>query len=367
MKLVENVVYLLGAGFSQPVGLPLIGNFLEKAKDLEQAEPGKHNLRKIIEAVGEMHATRTHCKANFEDIEEVLSVLEMQAITGRQASSISPEDFTAFIRTVIGAYTPEIELPEGLAETGRWGADQVTPDDCLVARGSVYRHHVPFVVGLLGFRIVSPGKGEQWLYYEPQRERERRYNVVTLNYDLVIERCLQHLGRFLRDRSGVRSAEEELEIIHLHGSIAHGPSIVPPTSLKALHPGLRKMWRRALTLLAEANHIRILGYSLPDNDSYIRYLLKAAACEAQNLKRIDVLCLDDNDGTVKKRYDGLFESRGYQFINGRVETYLMSCMSRAGASGWTNAHGANYWDGTLLDRRHERALVDAGPDLFSES
>ena len=38
----ENVVYLLGAGFSAPLGLPVMDNFLEKSKDLYQKDPQKY-------------------------------------------------------------------------------------------------------------------------------------------------------------------------------------------------------------------------------------------------------------------------------------------------------------------------------------
>jgi hypothetical protein len=96
---------------------------------------------------------------------------------------------------------------------------------------------------------------------------------------------------------------------------------VPPTWNKALHPESIPAWRRAFKILKEANHIRIIGYSLPTADSYVKYLLKAAAIEAPHLKSIDVLCLD-GDGKVKSRFDEFITFYKYRFVNGSALDYL---------------------------------------------
>lgn len=69
--------------------------------------------------------------------------------------------------------------------------------------------------------------------------------------------------------------------------------------------------------------MRILGYSLPESDSYIKYLLRAAivASPYQHLKTIDVLCRD-SDGTTRKRYDAFIRFPGYRFKAATVEEYL---------------------------------------------
>ena len=39
----DKIVYLLGAGFSAPLGLPLVSNFISKSKDLYFEQPGKYS------------------------------------------------------------------------------------------------------------------------------------------------------------------------------------------------------------------------------------------------------------------------------------------------------------------------------------
>jgi len=45
----EKVVYLLGAGFSAPLGLPVMSNFLEKSKDIYFADPQPNLILARIE------------------------------------------------------------------------------------------------------------------------------------------------------------------------------------------------------------------------------------------------------------------------------------------------------------------------------
>ena len=77
-----------------------------------------------------------------------------------------------------------------------------------------------------------------------------------------------------------------------------------------------------------ANHLRIFGYSLPDSDLNVRYLLKAAALDSFHLKTIDVVCLSPDD-SVKRRYDSFIDHPGYRFRNADVAKYLNSITAHA--------------------------------------
>ncbi len=51
----ENIVYLLGVGFSAPLGLPVMGNFLEKGRDLYFTDQKKYkNFEKIESLLREL-------------------------------------------------------------------------------------------------------------------------------------------------------------------------------------------------------------------------------------------------------------------------------------------------------------------------
>ena len=48
----ENVVYILGVGFSAPLGLPVISNFLEKAHDIYEEHREEYpNFEKVFQSI----------------------------------------------------------------------------------------------------------------------------------------------------------------------------------------------------------------------------------------------------------------------------------------------------------------------------
>ena len=44
----KNVVYFIGAGFSVPAGLPVISNFLFRARDQYFSDPHKYSYFKVV-------------------------------------------------------------------------------------------------------------------------------------------------------------------------------------------------------------------------------------------------------------------------------------------------------------------------------
>jgi hypothetical protein len=111
----------------------------------------------------------------------------------------------------------------------------------------------------------------------------------------------------------------------LHGSVSDC-KIVPPTWNKSIDPHIKDAWVLASNVLARAHHIRILGYSLPENDNYFKYLLKYSALRSQNLKSIHVLC-KDQDKIVEDRYQRFIPSfQGFKFLNVSMENYLPTGM-----------------------------------------
>ena len=52
---VENVVYILGAGFSAQFGLPIMSNFLEKSKDMYALKDYPENDLKHIDFFGKIY------------------------------------------------------------------------------------------------------------------------------------------------------------------------------------------------------------------------------------------------------------------------------------------------------------------------
>jgi len=319
----RNIVYLLGAGFSAPLGLPTIGNFYWKAKDLYESEPVKFaHFSKSFELMDSFGRLKTFMKADLENIEEILSILEMvEALSSEPSSKL----FSKFISDVIIAYTPEMPPPEV--------ADDALDPNVLrfFGKDALASSYCVFVAQILALR--SPRRLEEKWRFE-RGEPSAHYSVVNLNYDRVLESACEYIQRhypqkpplrFYDPVSKIKPGATDVMLAKLHGSVT--TEIVPPTWNKKIHKSILPAWQGAFDEVAKANELRFIGYSLPETDSYFRYFLKAAISKSFNLQRVDVLC----SGNVGQRYQQLFEPTRLRFNSGTTEEYLRQLANHAKA------------------------------------
>jgi len=320
----DKVVYFLGAGFSAPLGLPVMTNFLIKSKDMYFSNPSRFkHFESVFEVITKMSVSKNYFETDLFNIEEILSILEMrQQIDGPDKR----DTFVKYLIDVVEHFTPAVELRKDELP-GNWHN--------YVFASPTQQSYGYFVASLLNLTLdisnhldKAGPTPKQFTALKIKRESAptTSYSIITLNYDLVIENFAEYFGDNREGEEFKFILDEDAELANmpflskLHGSV-HSKQIVPPTWNKALRPESILSWRRAFKLLKEANHIRFIGYSLPTADSYVRYLLKAAAIEAPHLKGIDVLCLDES-GKVKNRYDEFINYYKYRFVNGSVLDYL---------------------------------------------
>lgn len=105
----DNVVYVLGAGFSAPLGLPVMSNFISMAKELHARDKNKYkHFRKVLDSIRERLAYVTwFYDTDLDNIEDILSILVMEHLVG-SASNKDIGEFTKFIADVVKFYTPTI-------------------------------------------------------------------------------------------------------------------------------------------------------------------------------------------------------------------------------------------------------------------
>jgi len=319
----EKVVYLLGAGFSAPLGLPATNDFLVKSKDMFFENPQKYShFDDVFNTIKQMSVCKNYYDSDLFNIEEILSVLEMQ---NHLSDSENQSSFLQFICDVIAFYTPSFDIDADL-NSGNWhgfvfGNDKLTRGYGFFV-GSI--HNLQFIRK----EIIDHGRMLAQHSFIKDSNSQFNYSIVTLNYDMVLENiCKYAVQKFHTDLrftdnfdADEKKTTNPVALAKLHGSIDSG-IIVPPTWNKNLHKSVIQSWRLAYKLLTETNHIRIIGYSLPTADSYVRYLLKAAAMHSPHLKSIDVICLDPK-GDVKQRYDEFINFKYYRFFNAKIEEYL---------------------------------------------
>jgi hypothetical protein len=283
---------VLGAGFSAYAGLPVMSNFIDKAKDIcfsDNVSDCKKDIELVLQLINRYSNLKNYMASNLFNIEELLSIAEMKNFVDSEKSKniIKP-----FIKAVIQYY--EYQFFKDIKITAN-------SNPLLIPEESA-NQYLLFLYALfnISFRTIYPLRVSCM-------ESDVKYGLITFNYDTILEHLcsLINTGAYTNSPEILFNATVSdntlVRYCKLHGSIDKD-NIIPPTWSKFFNNDLKKEWQDAYSLLKEANDIRIIGFSFPETDSHISYLFKTAIMENQNLKNIDVLCLDDNNSTIEKKY-----------------------------------------------------------------
>lgn len=323
----KNVVYFLGAGFSAPLGIPVMNDFYLKGRDIYFKDKERYaHFENVIEKISILSGVKNFFDCDLYNIEEILSLIEMQRQIG-DPDSLKREDFIKFISDVVAHFTPPICKERKKFNKGAlpgkyniWGDNEL--DRC----------YASFVSGLfpVTFNLIRGGSNHPFFFIS--KNPKASYSIITLNYDMVIENYIKFLNDNYKESDElkyIRSSNDPIPkkdansifLVKLHGSI-DDKNVIPPTYNKDLQDEkILPAWKTADHLLREAVNIRIIGYSLPETDNNIRYLLKNSILKSRNLQAIDVICLDKSR-EVKNRYDKFIKFKYYRFINEKVENYF---------------------------------------------
>lgn len=331
----ENVVYFLGAGFSAPLGLPVMSNFLEKAKDIYFVEKNEKDeeeiFKKAFQLINDLHQIKSYLNTDLSNIEEVLSIITMRDQIKKQNEDIL---FTDFIIKVIKYYQDQINF-------------KIIHEDNFVKKRKVLKigksilksYEVEKLFGLFILSLFNVSLNDKineetligaLLLNKTEKTIKKKYSIITLNYDTIIENFINKINELVGEikfsialnynsRGGDFST---VKFLKLHGCIEKR-NIIPPTWSKIFNheEKISNDWKIALKTISEAQHIRFIGYSLPETDSYIKYLFKSAMIESYHLKTVDVICID-KDGEVKRRYEDFIPRNKLKFYNGSFEEIL---------------------------------------------
>lgn len=316
----EKIVFILGAGFSKPLGLPLMGNFIEKAQEMYEKEADQlPHFKKVLDFIKDASYTKNFFDSDLTNIEELYSILEMEKYVGVAPSK---SDYSQFIIDVIQKSTPRLE-PYNADLPGNWY-------EFIFGSNAVWRLYGDFVMNLLSLSASPIIKDNKFagINFSASKDHNYEYTIISLNYDMILENALQFIcGSAYMDKGRFYFSHNHAEIFQLnlakiHGSVSDGEIIGPSWNKGLQGPKLTTAWKIAFEALSTANHIRIIGYSLPETDSYIKYLLKYAFMQRPFLRSLDVLCLDDKNDTVKRRYERFILSNKLRFVNKSVEDYF---------------------------------------------
>ncbi len=296
----DKNVYILGAGFSKELGLPVQDEFLLKAQDVYFSNPSSYkHFENISQFRNELSKMRDYLSYPLLNLENLFNLLEMRLFYSSDSKLEECKD--NFIQMIIDVLKNLSPNPISHNDNG----------DLQIDHGNRYSLYLNFLKTFLK-------KRDSAIEVYPD-------TIITFNYDLIIETAVYlynykkglleghkhiylnakhentdieigEINNFFSNKIAVKTYAnptikplQTINLLKLHGSInwkAEGkPFIVPPTWYKT-EETITKLWELAYKAISEAKRIIFIGYSLPETDTYVKSLLALGINQTRNLQNI---------------------------------------------------------------------------------
>ena len=358
----SDTVFILGAGASKEAGVPVMNDFLKRARTLWNSGVFKDEHREfqtVFNAIGKLQLLHSKSRFNIQNLEEVFSVFEMAKVLGK-LGDFSPNEINSIINSLKKVITKTIE------------------------------HELKFPVQKRE-KIVSPvqyGNFSKLLHFLTKvAQPKQSVSIITFNYDIAVDFALNE-SSYISYNYGFeeeKSNKDDIVLLKLHGSInwgkcfkcqkilpwklgiylmGHGvsvgyegkevsipigsqlheyehcpgyflhnePVIIPPTWDKFYHRNkISQIWKKAASELSEAANIFVIGYSYPETDAFFKYLYSIGSVGDAIIENFWVF---NPDKKLEPHFKNLlgeasinsfkYISEGFGYANGEIEKLFSS-------------------------------------------
>jgi hypothetical protein len=310
-------------------------DFLDVASDLlrsKKVEDKRAEFQKVFEAIGALQAVHSKAQLDLNNIESIFTVLELgriiQKVPGLEPAQI-PKVIAALKELIVKtlevtmAYptrSQHIGVPEPYGAFGKL-LSHLYESAFPTQTAAVISFNYDIAADMA---MLRAGLGPDYIIERPPGNYS---NVVpllklhgSLNWatetttrkirPLHLTNYFQHyrVNGFHEDGEvRVPIGSQLLEYFRQHDStdVEAEPVIVPPSWNKAdYHNALSDVWAAAAKHLSEAEQVFIIGYSLPETDSFFRHLYALGSVGTTPLRRIAVFN-PDTSGATDARFQAL--------------------------------------------------------------
>lgn len=336
-----KTIYVFGAGASLHVGAPLLIDFLVTARTLYNrnlVQYKSESFKLIFDWIDELKSASYYLDLDLDNIEHVFSIAEMH----KQIGGLKSEELYSALIDVIAITLDHCQVMNvdnvGLAFTTEYAkfADKLDKwrkmkeaesmemeEDTLVSFNydpfldfSVYKNSERKINYCLnptasdGVKILKLHGSCNWYTCKNCEESKRRVVPILKTGSKLVEEMSKKAYAPIT-RGNVRFELYNLIIRHgtcdVCGQVGSlEPYIIPPTwSKRIVNPELRNVWRAIVEEVKKAYQMIIIGYSMPQTDTFFQYLLTLGLKENNNLNRV-VIVNPDKSGELEARYRGVF-------------------------------------------------------------
>ena len=307
----DKNVYLIGAGFSKEIGLPLQDDFLLVAKEVFFRNPKLFNhFERVFEYQDKLTKMKKYLNYPLLNLEHLFNIIEMDILySGSELVRNIKNDFIRLICDVLIEKTP---CPFAHNQEGRLNMDRS------------FHYYVPFIQLLIkddkenlevhgdtiitfNYNLVIEGAASiyNWRrssnrgHFKREPDNFIKFNTTFGKENIILEQVNQYFTKnrpnsYFPNQPLFSEDNNAIKLLKLHGSINWKTEdkqgnqktfIVPPTWYKS-DVQIRKIWDKAYKELITAKRIIIIGYSFPETDIYVKSLLGLALNENKILQNI---------------------------------------------------------------------------------
>lgn len=339
----SRIVFILGAGASVDSGAPTMLNFLDKARDLLYEGRLESNdadrFEKVFNATGLLQRILAKSSVDIVNIESVFGLLEMartiSSFPGLTKDELGANNdvldqliqnlkflITATLeRTMEFPYRKKLSPPDSYGKLADLIFDLWRKDSGNSTSILTFNYDLGADFALAHKAIIPEYCLDDGDWPEIQDNKTLRVPLLklhgSLNWKLDIssgEVQPVHINKLLGTRSIFEPSHEPdksrlmvsslIKKINEKDKNKYDLFIVPPTWSKSEHHGrIAPVWKAAAKELSEAEHIFIIGYSLPESDYFFKFLYALGTVSDQSLLRH--FWVFNPDASAEQRYKGL--------------------------------------------------------------
>lgn len=300
------------------------------AASLPEGDENKKSIDTVFKNIAALQGVYAKSFLDLINIEDVFGVIEIGALLGRLGNMCEEEiaDFKKCLEQVI-SFTldsslrlKKVKIPNGFQTRllGVGGKSSATYSDFVLSLlQQKFKERGVCKAAILSFNYdialdycmnMHSEPFSYWVKEEPREGIPYLKLHGSLNWGFceecnrIVPVSINQLYQRIRGGpEGISRLESGTIIDSLTDPKGHslkGPVLVPPTFNKGEYQNMiRDVWQKASSVLAEAENLYVIGYSLPETDTFFRYLYAIGSFSDTRIKRIWVF---NPDKTVEDRF-----------------------------------------------------------------
>jgi len=329
-----KTVFILGAGASRQAGAPLMSDFLDFAEALlrQKLIEAKDDFDNVFNALAELQAVHAKSFLDLDNIEILFGAIEMAQLIGKLGER-DREEIAKLRESIITLIFKTLEYSIKFPVRDQYVFPPRPYEDFFKTLSSARSKTIPisphefafltFNYDLtLDFSLHHSGYNFDYCLSDKSEEKDAHIQKVpylklhgSINWG-TCEKCGQIIPRYTTEAHFDLYSGRSQHVVYNLGSTLHAtkhcgkplkgpPILVPPTWNKTgYHEQLANVWKKAAAELSTAENIFVIGYSLPETDSFFRYLYALGSESPIRIKRFWVFN-PDIEGGVEQRFRDL--------------------------------------------------------------